>query len=489
MTSVPNLQQRLNGSSPFLFFFVLLLSVSISSCDLFKKVPTEDKKDPKEEDLGEIRGGKVYDPTTGEYEVVENIPGSLDTVEFKKNPTDKFPPITSDGKPMVNTNDGQNSSGEGILKDQYNVTMMLPFVTNRFNYSDSEIYSRSEWALQYYGGAKIAFDKLQSEGVRLNVNMLDTEGSESTVRNQLANNADLQNADLIIGPYRSVNVRQAATFAKQNNKIIVSPYSAAARLSDDNPFLVQVNPSLEVHCEAITRHIMARHRADEVVLVVRDKPEEIARLKYFQDANRNISGDANAPRFKEFIVEESTGYADVGINEYVNQGRTTVFVIPSWANEVFVSSILRQINIAMKTYDRVIVYGMPQWMEYEKIDYAYFEKLNVHVSSSFFVDKYSQEARSFRERFFNRFGTLPNDEAYLGYDVTLYFGRMLQQHGTQFQDKMAAEITPMLHSEFDFQAVKEPSVVTDVSKIPTERYENMFVHILKFQEYYFQPAK
>jgi hypothetical protein len=79
---------------------ILALLFSLSSCDIFK--PARDtKKDKVYEDdkgeLGEIQGRRVYNPETGEYEIIRVVTGKLDTVSWVELPAKKFPPITSDG--------------------------------------------------------------------------------------------------------------------------------------------------------------------------------------------------------------------------------------------------------------------------------------------------------------------------------------------------------------------------------------------------------
>lgn len=490
-------------------FSGLLLSSCLlfSSCDLFKSVPKDDTV--YDEVPGEIKGGKAYDPTTGQEEDVDYIPTELDSINWKRNPNSDAPPIRSGGQngssenlPEIGENQGNSdnnsasqngdqNSGNSYLpstqKSTYEVAMMLPFVTNRFNNLDNQIYPKSEWAIQYYGGSKIAFDRLRSEGINLNINVLDTEGNESKVNQQVSNAQAIKKADLIIGPYRSVNVRQVAEYAKNRQIPVVSPYSAASRISNDNPFLIQVNPSLTVHIKKIMEHALSNNNPEDLVLVVRDKPEEKARLALLQDAYRKISKASDSLSLKEFIIDEEN-VEKMPIMENINKGGRTVYVVPTWSSEVFVNTFLRQVEIARTPYDQVTVYGMPQWMEYENVDYTYFEKLNLHISSNFFVNKNEFNAREFRKSFYDRYGKRPEEAAYLGYAVALYFGRQIHKGGTQFQQFLSENKATMIHTEFSFEPVFYPTPGNDATT-PIERYENMYVHILKFDDYQWQKAQ
>ena len=334
----------------------------------------------------------------------------------------------------------------------------------------------------------MALEDLDAEGVKLNVHIIDTEASEQKVTRDYRTNTDLRNSHLVIGPYRRDNVRLAGDYAKQVDHVLVSPYSASSGLATRNPGFVQVSPTLETHCEAITRHARARFRPDQIVLVCRDKEAEIQRLQYFQDENARLTGFREAPRFREYVVaEEGENFDALDLTPLLEVSDTTVFIIPSWSSETFIYSFLRKIDLARSEFNHIVVYGMPQWMEYEIIDYDYYEKLNVHVSSNIYLDQLSSDVKFFKRRFYERYGVAPPDEAFIGYDVMYYFGRMLHKNGTRFQYVLERQPAEALHTLFDFERVVIPTT-TGRENPPIEYFENKFVNILRFQDYQFRPA-
>jgi len=146
--------------------------------------------------------------------------------------------------------------------------------------------------------------------------------------------------------------------------------------------------------------------------------------------------------------------------------------------------LLRKLDVDNNDYQTATVYGMPQWMNYERIDFDYYEKLNVHVSSSSFIDNLNPDIRAFKRRYFDRFGEIPNEEAYAAYDLTTYFGQMITKHGTLFQLQLEANPQQLLHTKVDFRRVILPSA--NALELPRiERWENKYVNILKFQNYRF----
>lgn len=508
MISAPSRLPRSNGNKLVMLFVLALL---LSSCAFFrpadaggkdgqpgkddKKKEKTTKKEDEELLLDPVPGKKVYDPETGTLVVVDQTPvGSMDTIRWKDVPYDSMPPIRSQA--LVGENQEKGNAPELVGRGEYgteyfsvyNVALILPFLSDNFNPAGSEITENSNWALHFYGGAQMAFEKLEEEGVKLNVAVMDSKANERRMDTLLTRRTELFNAHLIIGPYRRENVEKVASFARRTGKTFVSPHSAASGISSNNPDYIQVSPTLEAHCKSITRHVRKRFRPGQVVLVSRDKAEESARFAYFQAENYLIGGVRNdSLKFREYIVEEkSASFQNINLAPYLAQQDTVVFILPSWSNETFIYSFLSKLKLARRADTYVEVYGMPQWINFERMDYDLYEDLNVRVSSDTYIDNYQQDIQFFRSRFFDRYGVPPRDEAFRGYDVMLYFGRMIKKHGTKFQYALEKEPQQMFHTRFDFERIVQPARATGQENAPIERFENKFVNILKFENYQFQ---
>jgi ABC-type branched-subunit amino acid transport system substrate-binding protein len=480
MTSALNLLRPSNGNKPLLyFFFMLFVCLILPSCDALKKVPREEKETKGDEQLEEIKGRRVYNPETGKWEVVTEVDsGTMDTIKWTDPGKDVPPPIKDKNIPT------SNPSGVGGKKDSYNVAILLPFMTHNFQELDASINSKSELAIHLYGGMQLAFEELSAQGIKLNVSVHDTQAS-TTVTSTLLGNQKVAEADLIIGPISKDNIKLVAAYAKEKMKPMVSPLSPSTDVVNNNPYYIQVSPSLESHCKAITRHALENHKADQIVLVCRSKAAESDRLKFFQNAHKELKGSSTVMPFKEFIItDESVELSNTNFAPYIVPGKTTVFIIPSWSSESFVYSLMRKISIAKGKND-VVVYGMPQWMKYDQIGYDYYENLQLHISSDLDINTDDEDVKRFNRNFYNKFGTLPKDEAYIGYDVMQYFGRQLFNGGTQFQKVIDQNGEDLLHTRFAFEPKAPVGAKTeDYSKI--DRLENSYVNILRFKNYHFQ---
>lgn len=398
-------------------------------------------------------------------------PVPMDTVRWT-TPTNPKPPIGP-----VTEQPGQ----PGGFGDTYQIGLLLPFLTNQA--AGGTVPDKSLPALQFYAGAKIALEALsQTENINLVMDVYDTQVNDADFL-QLLSNPRLMKAQVFIGPVRSSHVEAFANWTKQNRKILISPETPTSELTAQNPDFIQTNPSLRAHCEAITRYVRKTHRPDAVTLVCKEK--EADRLPYFQNANATVPGSLP---FAELKVPDATvNFDKIDLKRYLKPGRTAVFILPTWASQDFVMAFLRKLR-ETKGSAKVEVYGMPQWKNYDSIEPEYLTALNVHISSASYIDYTAQEVKDFQQKFYESTGTLPDNDAFNGYDVTLFTGKMLRRYGLSFPQNLTREAFQGLHAEFRFSRIFTSGAVDDGFNQP-DYLENTFVHILKFDKYGFVPVE
>ncbi|MFN0033795.1 MAG: ABC transporter substrate-binding protein [Saprospiraceae bacterium] len=441
---------KINTPSLSAFLFALF---AFAACDPARRSTTG----------GPTRPNQPSRPTPGK-------PAPMDTVRWTPNNSGKPPIGTTPDRPERPSSD-----------DVYHIAFMLPFLSGQR--SGAEVPEKSRLALQFYAGAKIALEKLSSEErINLVADVWDTQANDVDFQKLMAN-PRLEESSVFIGPVRSSHVQAFAEWAKERRKILISPESPSADLTTRNPDFLQTNPSLRAHCEAITRHIRRANRPDAVTLVCKEK--EADRLTYFQDANVALGGSTG---FEEIIVPDETANFDkVDLKKHLHAGRTSVFVLPTWASQDFVMAFLRKLKDS-KGSNRVEVYGMPQWRNFDAIDPEYLSSLNAHVSAASWLDYSVQEVKDFQQKFYDSTGTIPDEDGFNGYDVTLFVGRMLARYGLSFPERLDDETATTLRGRFSFSKIFGSGAVDDGRNTP-DYLENTFVHILKFEKFGFVPVE
>lgn len=396
----------------------------------------------------------------------------VDTIRWKPAPAGTRPPITSSDEPIPT---------ESPLGNTYRIGLLLPFLSSQFDETTNLLPEKSNLALQFYAGARLALQQLSTEdGLNLVVDVYDTQINDADFQ-KLLNNPRLEKAQVFIGPVRASHVSLLAERIRNSRQILVSPESPNAGLTTRNPDFIQINPSLRAHCEVIARHVRSKRNAEDVVLVCKQK--EADRLPYFQAASEALGGG----RMQELIVPDATlDFEKTDFKPYFKPGKTPVFIVPSWSSQDFVMALLRKLK-SVKGATRVEVYGMPQWQTFENIEPEYFADLNVHVSSAAYVDYTAPEVRAFQLKFYENYGTIPDSDAFNGYDVTLFTGKMLKKYGLSFPQRLAREDFAQLQGHFQFTPIGFSGAPDDPSGTTYDYLENTFVHLLKFEKFGFVP--
>ncbi len=415
----------------------------------------------------------------------------VDTIEWVEDKTAPAPiesdEVALDDKPTSDDSKSGSSVPNSEKLDSYNISVLFPFYSDAYNPENDRSRKKSKRAVQLYGGMKLAINKLEKEGVKMNINVFDTKG-KTAVTSELMKRGDVYNSDVIFGPFRSDNLKIGAALAQEIKRPFISPMNPSDKITANNPFFVQARPSLSAHCQAITRHVLKSYSPLQVVLVARDKVGERERLKMFQDALASDTKGKDGEKFREYLVTDyGNEFENMDFTNYILEGAPTVFVVPSWSSESFINNVLRKIRL-VKLENEVRVYGMPQWKDFERVSYDYYEVLDVHVSSDNQLDRGKTNIQNFARAYFDKFGEMPTEDAYYGYDMTLYMGKMMIKHGSQFQTQLDAEPFMGLTTGFEFESVYNLSE-DDFETAPIKYIENKHVDILQFKEFKFQLAK
>ena len=455
-------------------FFLIALSLMTTSCNLFKKAETTKLPSKKNDQTG----------TQGQN--TTKVPVLVDTIRWQLDPKAK-PPITSQtpttsgngGIVYGNPNSGSTTGSGGVvydpkssgnIKNGYELALVLPFYTTQFTEGSNP--AKSQFALDFYAGVKMALDSLSTQSLNLKVTVMDSRNDF----NRILARYEVNHADVLLGPVEKDYIPAAMDFANRMQKIVVSPYFPMGDVEGGNPFFVQVKPSLKTHCDNLVRHLRARYKTEQVILVGRKTEGETSRFKLFQDANSVFNQSQYGGRFDEWAIEDET---NISIEPYIHTSGQTVFIIPSW-NEAFVGNFLRKLSASSRR-GNVIVYGMPQWMDFNSSITSLFQSLGVRVSSSTFIEGNNENVRYFRAKFFNKFQKMPNSDSFLGYDCMLYVGKMLQRYGTAFPQYLQNEPESVLHTRFNFAPLYRTIVNDNDPQNNISKFENQYVNILKYE--------
>ncbi len=435
MILAPNHPRLLSGSKILLLFSTTLF---LLSCSTSKTVYTPSRVS-----------------TPKETPVKQDVP-LVDTVKWEIVDEEVKPPIQNDEIDIIPQE----------KKDVYNVALMIPFEANKpdANTRATSDNSRTNRFVSFYAGTILALTQLEQEGLNLNVDVFDTQRSADKVKSDLKS-FRMQNMDALIGPYATRSNKDgliaAAEFGKENEITVVSPWYASSSLAKENPFYVQLRPNTADHFQKIMAHAKANFDDSEIVLVGRDQDDPKRRrsdeniIKYLQKVHKETSKDNSPDDLRVFRVQVDsllngeTAYDSI----FYETGRKAI-IFPFYSSSGdgdFMYNCLRRIN-GEKSLEPVHVYTMPLALDSDQIGFNLFRNLNMKVCRSKFVDKQNADVRAFEREYYNRYGTIPNDDAYHGYDVMYFVGKNLMEYGRNFQF-FVDESQQFLQSSFRLEGV------------------------------------
>lgn len=362
---------------------------------------------------------------------------------------------------------------ERFLKDQYHIAVLLPFFAQ-----DSAAYQNNRpasWSLDFYLGFKLALQKAPTGKGRFVVHTFDSKANLDVLE-RLITKGSLDQKDIIIGPYRSNLVARVAEYVKEKPTLMISPYSASSRLGKENPHYLQLNPALESHMRTTWKFLKQEVANTNPIVFIHGKSEsEVSKKQLWQSWVDSLPPKTRKRYiFKEIDETGDMAMDDFQIDSLLQEDVLNNIVFPSW-DETHVQGIMSKMSSRIAT-KRVRLFGLPQWIGFERISPSYFESLQVHLTSTDYVDDQDPEIISLKTRFKNAYAQPLSFEAVWGYRCGLFVVNALANEGALFHRFIKPD-HPMVYSKDcpQFVVERDPSGAF-------LRIENQNIIMLKFAD-------
>lgn len=455
MISAPSHLPRLSGNRIGALSLILFVLMSCSTPKSAGKTPPPKPPSPPAENQV-----KVFDPVTGTDVWVPRSSVKVDTVKWTEDPA---PPLVveTEIKPEL-----PNS------KKKYTVSLMLPLDGDQHIAKDN-LDQKLNRFLQYYAGMQLAIRETDSLALPLSFYAYDADGTITSTE-ALLKKTEPTHFDVIVGPYEKESLEAVANFGLKHESMVISPWLPAFTIASENPFFIQVVPGLGAHAESISQFLVEEKGDKKIFLVARNTPAEINRLALFKKNKRLVTED--------LIISDSSPDLERTELKSILAEEGTVFVLPYYAksDEAFVNSFLRKLH-ADKELKEVMVIGLPQWLGFSNLNANYLESLSVHLSVSTFMDIDAPAYASFRHRFFSNYHTVPDLQAFLGYDLIKWISSMLMKGG---QEAFISALVPWeegIASGYQLRPVYKNSTGGSGEMKTPLYYENMHIRIVKYE--------
>ncbi len=445
MISVPNHRLRLSGSR---LLFVLSSLIFFVGCGIFSGGS----------------GKKSGSTDTAEEIEKEEVP-VVDTVEWTVVPENEVPPI------LV-----RETGPSSQFKDTYKVVIVAPFDAEDMQFQSDRLNPRMIRMIEFYIGFRYALLNLV-EDVNIELSTVDTEDYINFER-EFMDIPVLSEADIIIGPYHTNHVKALANYALEEQKVLISPWNTT-QIDLQNPFYVRLRPDLKMHASVLTEYARTLFDVEELLLLTRNNPRDKETLTHFQDVNSELEKPGPVKEIRELLIDD---IGDPELSEHlttiISEDSLKSVILPVWYDEPFIIAALAKLNFA-KADQELTVFGLPQWMDLQKMDYDYYESLHVHVSSAKPISFTSRVDKALQRYYFDTYGDIPSSEIYYGKDIAVWVSDLLRHAGTIISEGFSLPAPPNMSHQFEMV-----SVLGDEEEIIY--HENRHVDVLKFEDYHFQ---
>lgn len=464
MTLAPNHLRPLNGNNFSLYLLILLFSCSVPKKTVQTKesqivIVDKEKKEPTTKE-------PVYAKQSSKKDTIK------EQVTRVKVDTVVWTDISNELPPVKDIKIGGSNTGE--IKPVYHVKLLIPL--NSDSYSDP---SNSRFT-HFYAGVLKALDELQHEGVKLEIDVIDTEEGNYKVSENVYNILTSE-TDLVIGPFEKDDLKLMVEECKIRSITLVSPWQTSTKLTNDNPFYVQIKPNLKDHFAKLAETTSASYQAGEVVIIGKNNKETNSWINYFQQAAAPMTSNK---QFYEsyFVTSDSLNTGPTAFKRLFKNPKIKAVILPnySFSDEDFVYACLRRLA-AEKGTRAISVYGMPLLYDSDKIDFDFYHALQMKVVMSDFVDENYGVIREFRRDFYDKYGEIPDADAVKAYDLTLYLGRNLWKYGRKFQNYLDNEVTTYLQSTYNIQKARSEDAASPSDPSKFDYFENKHLDIIEFK--------
>jgi hypothetical protein len=370
--------------------------------------------------------------------------------------------------------------GETTKKNSYKVAVCFPFMTA--DLKDDMRLNSNQWVIDLYQGIQLGHQKLLTENTSVELYAYDTERDSSKMA-EILTMEEMESMDLIVGPLYPAPSELASAFAFDRKINILNPLSSNTEILSNNPYSFLFHPSDYTQALVSANFMKSHLNGEKKTLIIygsRDG-DSVAAYQYRQvllDAGKEVimmdqipttDSEAVAKFISDNLFEIFTPEPDdpaileaeerrkklqddgqeVDEEQFIPRSDIEHVYVAS-SNELIVANIIGTID---NMGPKLTIMGNDRWLESRYVDFRQLERLQVYMAAPRYVDYNSSKFSDFQRRYLYKFKSVPNQYSFIGYDLMLLFGNMLQQGGNYFQHEIRQKeyLPGAIYAGYSFQ--------------------------------------
>ena len=271
-------------------------------------------------------------------------------------------------------------------------------------------------SLDFYSGFLMAVKELAKNGIGTDLSVYDVSNGSIPV-----SGSRLSEADVVFGPIAPADLAKVLTLTDKTTGVISPLDQKAAALTAGHRNLVQAPAPQAAQYEDLVRWILEDRQAGDKVVLISEKKGQASELKtVFQNSGLTFhSFSYSVLDGRNIISSLSDALSPTGVNRIVIDSE----------NEAFVQDLLRNLSLVMHKKYEIVTYAPSKIRSFETIDSEYLHSTSLHVSLSYYIDYSNPATRDFLLGYRALFKTEPNQFAFQGYDLGMFFIKACAEYG------------------------------------------------------------
>lgn len=321
-------------------------------------------------------------------------------------------------KVILNTKSNSASSNIKQSKGYYNFGILLPLDIESL---DPEKPRKNQYAVDIYQGMKMAKSALLREGITINLFTYDIANNPDEMM-ELVNNESFKKMDLLVGPLYTETNKVATAYCETNQIPIVNPMSNNRRILDEYNLSFLAQPSAEM--QAIKAVDFVRKQAflgRNTAIYYTDSPNDSTMAATYRQQMEKVGYEI--VKFEKILAFSD----DIG-SKLPTSKVSHIFMATSdkKAGLSMITALNKKDNISplITTADA---------FNASNLSNGTLSGREVYCIDPEFVDLEKPEVDSFRKDYLSKYGIIPSYYAFHGYDLALFWGRILGRNGNNIR--------------------------------------------------------
>jgi len=333
-----------------------------------------------------------------------------------------------------------------------NVLFLLPFESNvdsiTFDNRSTDSKLRNI-VTDLYFGSEMALDSISKQGVKINVQVFDTENDINKIKLIFLTH-NFSKIDLVVGPLFTKNISYVNKKLNRNKAYILSPFSTTAKASLSSKSKIVQETPIQTELTKKTIDYVVKHYKDENLILVTDNLSK-TQARY-QLVLQKLSSIDSVNLNKIKVISPTNGYIK---KELLIDKLDTITTGKNWVLNLSTSSVLladliNNLGILPKEPYNITLYTVSQGKLFNNLDNSFLARLNFCFPSDIFTDYSIQSINNFENIYIKNYHTLPSENAYKGFDL-VYDALSRLARRKKLVNKKAFGVSRRTSYQFDYE--------------------------------------